>query len=173
MLDGLLDFLLVQVRSSFNRRACFNVRCELWFPAADCDYFYGKLPPTSMSHHGQFLTKGLARQGSSLAIQLYCMSSHKCRPNPVTFWVMLVYLQRFIYSRKLTRTVEVINSSRKTSHVGFQLVSLIRPEESVISLRRVAVSLPHGGPPFFGCLWLGLRYNCSYLTNSMEETLLD
>jgi len=29
VLDGVLDFLLVQVRSSFKRRACFNVRCEL------------------------------------------------------------------------------------------------------------------------------------------------
>jgi len=29
VLDGVLYFLLVNVRSSFNRRACFNVRCEL------------------------------------------------------------------------------------------------------------------------------------------------
>jgi len=78
---------------------------------------------------------------------------------------MLVYLQGSVYSRKLTRTVEVINSSRKTSHVCFQLVSLIMPVEFVISLRRVVVSLPHGGPQFFGCLWLGLRYNRSYLPN--------
>jgi len=29
VLDGVLDFLLVQVRFSFNRRGCFIVRCEL------------------------------------------------------------------------------------------------------------------------------------------------